>query len=58
MTNKSLEKLYEDSKENSLFGRYICNKDLEPLLNKLSIHFTVQKIGYSVLGISEYKAKE
>jgi len=43
--------LHKQFKENSLFGRYITSKDIEPLLAK----FSVDVIGKSVLGKPIYK---
>jgi murein tripeptide amidase MpaA len=43
--------LHKQFKENSLFGRYITLKDIEPLLAK----FSVDVIGKSVLGKPIYK---
>ena len=43
--------LHKQFKANSLFGRYITLKDIEPLLEK----FSTEIIGYSVLGKPIYK---
>lgn len=49
-----LELIYEVAKETSLFGRYITNEHIEPLLEKLKQHFTVGIEGYSAEGLPVY----
>lgn len=44
-------------KENSISGRYITNKHIEPLLKKLSNDFKVMVIGYSVKNEPIYSVK-
>lgn len=49
MTKDLLDKLYVATKENLLFGRYICNTHITPLINNLPTEFGVKIIGKSVL---------
>ena len=49
MAKNSIEKLYVKAKENSLSGRYICNKHIKPLTDNLPQDFDVVVLGYSVL---------
>lgn len=44
------EQLFTNNKEQTLFGRYITNEHIEPLLNKYKEKFKVTVIGNSVLG--------
>nr|WP_322626402.1 M14 metallopeptidase family protein [uncultured Flavobacterium sp.] len=46
--------IYEGVKEPSLFGRYITNEHIEPLLEELKQHFTVGIEGYSAEGLAVY----
>ena len=51
----NFEELFSQFKETNLFGRYITQKDIEPLLAKFNTNNQVQIIGYSVLGKPIYK---
>lgn len=51
----NLEELFEQNKEQSLYGRYITLEDIAPILNKLNTDKQLQVIGKSVLGNSIYK---
>ena len=44
----NLIKIYSEIKQQKLFGRYITNKHIEPILESLSKDFRVSTIGYSV----------
>lgn len=48
MQIKTLKSLYNTYKERHLFGRYIHNKSIEPLLENLSATFRIDNIGKSV----------
>ncbi|MBY8962080.1 peptidase M14 [Flavobacterium sp. D11R37] len=48
------EQLFTNSKEQTLYGRYITNEYIEPLLNKYKEKFKVTVIGNSVLGKPVY----
>lgn len=50
-------KIAEANKEQNLFGRYITNKHIEPLLEKLNSDFEVSVIGKSVLEKPIYAVK-
>ena len=49
MTSNHIESLFNKYKEKSLFGRYICNKHIEPLLKKIDPIFNVDTLGISVM---------
>lgn len=51
----NLEQLFNQNKEQSLFGRYITLDLIEPLLKKLSTNNPLEIIGKSVLGSPIYK---
>lgn len=53
MTTALLSTLFENYKESHLFGRYITNDHLEPILNK-NTKFNKRTLGYSVNGIPIY----
>lgn len=50
-------KYYPLYKENSITGRYITLKDIEPLINKYKSKFKIQKIGLSYLQQPIYSIK-
>lgn len=54
MTNTDLNTWYKQSKESSLFGRYIHLKNIAPLINNLPSNFITEVIGTSVLGENIY----
>lgn len=49
--------LFAQHKEESLYGRYITNKDIEPLLKNISTVFEVSTIGFSVKNQPIYSVK-
>ena len=49
MLQKTLNSLFEKHREPQLFGRYIHNDSIEPLLKKLPLKFKIDIIGKSVL---------
>ena len=49
MTSNHIESLFNKYKEKSLFGRYICNKHIEPLLKKIDPIFNIDTMGISVM---------
>ncbi|MEW5675422.1 M14 metallopeptidase family protein [Flavobacterium enshiense] len=49
--------LFKDCKEPNLFGRYITNKHIEPLLEELKNYFDVSVIGESVKKKPIYRVK-
>ncbi|WP_177734417.1 M14 family metallopeptidase [Flavobacterium inviolabile] len=51
------QKIFESNKEQSLYGRYITNTHIEPLLTKLGSDFTVSSSGKSVNGLPIYTIK-
>ncbi|GAW89114.1 hypothetical protein FPS14_contig00015-0053 [Flavobacterium psychrophilum] len=44
----NLIKIFSEIKQQKLFGRYITNKHIEPILETFSNDFEVSTIGYSV----------
>ena len=50
MSPNHIESLFNKYKEKTLFGRYICNKHLQPLLEKFESIFKIDPLGVSVLG--------
>lgn len=48
------DKLFQDYKEQSLFGRYITLEKIEPILSRLNKNDNLQVIGKSVLGKNIY----
>ncbi|MFP9114387.1 M14 metallopeptidase family protein [Flavobacterium sp. RHBU_3] len=50
----NLEIIYQGVKESSLYGRYITNENIEPLLEKFKSHFKVGIEGYSTEGLPVY----
>lgn len=54
MTIADLNTWYKQSKESSLFGRYIHLKNIDPLINNLPSNFITEVIGTSVLGENIY----
>jgi len=54
MTITDLNTWYKQSKESSLFGRYIHLKNIAPLINNLPSNFVSEVIGTSVLGENIY----
>lgn len=50
-----LELLYREVKESSLYGRYITNIHIEPLLQQLNGRFSVSVKGYSAQQLPIYK---
>lgn len=54
MTIADLNTWYKQSKESSLFGRYIHLKNIAPLINNLSSNFVTEVVGTSVLGENIY----
>lgn len=57
MQEKDIKRLFLKHKETSLSHRYITNKNIEPLLEKLSDLFHVETIGKSVLNNPIYGVK-
>ncbi|MEP3836561.1 MAG: M14 family zinc carboxypeptidase [Algibacter sp.] len=57
MQLEDIKALYLQHKEEQLSHRYITNKDIEPLLEKLSKHIQVETIGKSVLSNPIYALK-
>lgn len=57
MTLESVNHLYETHKEDQLSHRYITNKHIYPLLQKLDSNFEVKVIGHSVLDQPIYGVK-
>ncbi|GAA3641388.1 M14 family metallopeptidase [Flavivirga jejuensis] len=57
MQVEEIKSLFLKHKETNLFHRYITNKHIEPLLNNLANHVTVDVIGKSVLNNSIYGLK-
>ncbi|WP_282135846.1 M14 family zinc carboxypeptidase [Seonamhaeicola maritimus] len=57
MQIEDIKILFKNNKEEALFGRYITNNNIEPLLDKLAQKFTVETIGYSVLKKPIYGVK-
>ncbi|WP_299335146.1 M14 family zinc carboxypeptidase [uncultured Psychroserpens sp.] len=51
MQIKTLKTLFNSSKEDSLFGRYIHYDSIAPLLEKLNEKFQIEDVGKSVNGI-------
>lgn len=51
----NLEQLFNQYKEQTLYGRYITLDAIEPLLNKLNTHSQIEIIGKSVLEKPIYK---
>ncbi|MFY0714735.1 peptidase M14 [Seonamhaeicola sp. NFXS20] len=49
MQTEQIKSLFINNKENTLFGRYITNNHIEPLLKNLKNYCKVETIGYSVL---------
>ncbi len=47
LTIDFLETLFKKEKENSLFGKWICLKDIQELLKKYEATFQVSQIGTS-----------
>ncbi|WP_067148325.1 M14 family zinc carboxypeptidase [Pseudotamlana agarivorans] len=48
MNIQAIKSLFLNNKETALYGRYITNKDIEPLLNNLPETASVKVIGHSV----------
>ncbi|WP_299554853.1 M14 family zinc carboxypeptidase [Seonamhaeicola sp.] len=57
MQIEDIKSLFSSYKEKSLFGRYITNNHIDPLLKNLSNFFSVETIGYSVLNNPIYGIK-
>ena len=57
MNKEYIKSLFSKHKENSLYHRYITNKNIEPLLNKFDGFFDIQTIGSSVLSQPIYSIK-
>ena len=57
MKLQQIQSLFSDHKETSLFGRYITNNHIKPLLEKLKDKLVIEIIGTSVLGDSIYGLK-
>lgn len=57
MKLEQIRSLFLEHKENTLFGRYITNNHITPLLEKLNDKLVVETIGKSVLGDSIYGIK-
>ena len=57
MQLENIKKLFFRYKENTLSHRYITNKHIEPLLEKLPVDFRVETIGSSVLNNPIYGLK-
>ncbi|PWH82419.1 peptidase M14 [Algibacter marinivivus] len=57
MQLEDIKKLFLRHKENALSHRYITNKHIEPLLEKLPVNFRVETIGKSVLSNPIYSLK-
>jgi len=51
----NLEQLFDQYKEQTLYGRYITLDSIAPLLNELNTHGQIEIIGNSVLGNPIYK---
>jgi hypothetical protein len=51
----NLQQLFDQYKEQTLYGRYITLDSIEPLLNELNTHGQIEIIGNSVLGNPIYK---
>ncbi|MGC1203377.1 MAG: M14 metallopeptidase family protein [Flavobacteriaceae bacterium] len=57
MTLEQIQSLFLKHKESTLFGRYITNNHITPLMGKLKDKLVVETIGKSVLGDSIYGIK-
>ena len=57
MTLEQIQSLFLKHKESTLFGRYITNNHITPLMVKLKDKLVVETIGKSVLGDSIYGIK-
>lgn len=57
MKLEQIQSLFLEHKEHSLFGRYITNNHITPLLDKLNDKLVLEIIGKSVLGDSIYGTK-
>jgi hypothetical protein len=51
MQEKTLKTLFKTHKESSLFGRYIHNKNIAPLLEELKPKMQINQVGISVNGL-------
>lgn len=49
--------IYSQIKENSLFGRYVTNNHIKPIIDTLSHQFKIETIGYSVQKKPIYSVK-
>ncbi|MFS4481948.1 M14 metallopeptidase family protein [Hyunsoonleella sp. 2307UL5-6] len=57
MEVKDLQTLFKTYKENSLFNRYITNKNIEPLVSKFKDFAKVETVGKSVLNKDIFSIK-
>ncbi|WP_452224520.1 M14 family metallopeptidase [Lacinutrix chionoecetis] len=57
MINTELKNIFETHKETTLFGRYINNESIKPLLKKHASKFKIEVIGQSVLGADIHSVK-
>lgn len=55
MTISILKSLFQNHREQSLFGRYIHTGSIQPLLEKMSASFRIETIGFSVNELPIYR---